>query len=471
MRRNRSRAQAPTLCHWGEEAQAYATLPKRRRPRLPGSCERGSCAFSGRISALLLASVLLILGLGVASCARQEQPDVVLIVIDTLRPDHLGFLGYRRETAPYLADLAARSLVFENAYSASTWTGPATASLHLGRYPTEHGVIENFFAHSQRARQIEATGSALLPLNRLPDSLPTLAQRMNLAGFATLGFSANINIGDEIGFDRGFDHFEHLSDADAATLVRAVRAQESTLGKRPYFLYLHFNDVHSPYHARPPWYVHAPDFRKQQISAYDSEISYLDMHLRRLSQELGWEEETVIIVVSDHGEEFGEHGRTGHNFSLHDELMRILLLIHAPRLEAARISNLASIVDVAPTLLELLGLEPSPGMSGISLLEGAADAVYAHRQEIGADREHHLWAVVEGSWKAIQADESMALYDLAQGREERIDLAASQPEVTQRLAERLQGFRRDAFTIENPRIEVELDRETLESLRTLGYVD
>jgi arylsulfatase A-like enzyme len=409
----------------------------------------------------------------------KKQPNVVLVVIDTLRADHLGFLGYQRETAPYLASLAASSAVFENAFSASTWTAPATATIMTGHYPTEHGVVENFFAHRERAKQIEMTGGAHIPLNRLPRSLPTLAERMRDAGYATYGLASNINIGRDIGFDRGFLHFDALVDEDASVLAaRVADWSEEMLGAGdPYFLYLHFNDVHSPYHARPPWYIHAPSFREQQISAYDSEISYLDLELRRIGQLLAWDDRTIIVVASDHGEEFGEHGRTGHNFSLHDELMHTLLLIHGEGVRPGRVAANVSTVDIVPTILGLVGVDADADLAGHSLAAAAVaegwtgDVAFAHRLERDRSHERHLWAVVDGPWKAIAGGAELELYNLEESRAELENLATEKPATAVALEERLRGFQRGAFEVENERIEVPLDQEALDRLRTLGYAD
>ncbi len=433
----------------------------------------------GNRSDWLVAATCLVCLSGGCGRVEPESPNVVVIVIDTLRADHLGFLGYQRETAPFLSDLAATGAVFENAFSASTWTAPATATLLTGYYPTEHGVVENFFAHRERAKQIEMTGGALLPLNRLPRSLPMLAERMRDAGYVTYGVASNINIGREIGFDRGFDHFDAQVDQDASVLASRVAQWSDELlhGDQPYFLYLHFNDVHSPYHARAPWYINSPVFREQQISAYDSEISYLDMELRRISKLLQWDDHTVIVVASDHGEEFGEHGRTGHNFSLHDELMHTLLLLHGPGVRPGRVAANVSTIDLVPTILDLAGIAADPALKGHSLAAVATDeawdgdVAFAHRLERDQRGDRHLWAVVDGPWKAISGGGKLELYNLRETRAEQEDLAAAHPAVADTLARRLEEFQRGAFSIENERIEVPLDREALERLRSLGYVD
>lgn len=153
---------------------------------------------------LVLASLMLP---ALAGCRAPIRHDVVLITIDTLRPDHLGFLGYPRDTAPYLSSLARGSVVFRRAFSTSTWTAPATASLLTSRHPQDHGVRSGFFVDRKRA---SPAGATAIRLPRLPDSMPTLPEFFHDHGYETFGITANVNVGPEIGFDRGFDHFARL---------------------------------------------------------------------------------------------------------------------------------------------------------------------------------------------------------------------------------------------------------------------
>lgn len=147
--------------------------------------------------ATVVASMLLL-----QSCGgfTQERPDVVVILIDTLRPDYLGFYGNETDTAPFLESLAANSTVLRRAYAASSWTAPSTASLFTSWYPPHHGVVEGFFAHKGRVKKVKETGHSSLPLNRLPTGHQTLPELFQQAGYHTLGLAANINNGDEIGY-------------------------------------------------------------------------------------------------------------------------------------------------------------------------------------------------------------------------------------------------------------------------------
>jgi hypothetical protein len=136
--------------------------------------------------------------------------NVVVIVVDALRPDHLGFYGHFRETAPYLASLASRSVVFTRAVSTSTWTAPSTASLFTGLHPLQHAVQLGIVAHQNRVEFDKETQSVKLELNRIPDSVETLPEIFRNLGYRTFGIATNPNIGSGIGFDRGFDRFKLL---------------------------------------------------------------------------------------------------------------------------------------------------------------------------------------------------------------------------------------------------------------------
>lgn len=447
-----------------------------------------------------------------AGCAEDPpaRPNVVVVTLDTLRPDHLDFYGYERSTAPFLTEVAARSAVFLEAVSTSSWTAPATASLFTGLDPTAHGVTQGFFAHRRHARAVEREGRQEIRLNRLPDRLATLPERFADAGYTTFGIATNVNVGPEIGFARGFDHFRRLdpepvSPAERARMVVPRRRASATAGEAlsvlaawqpllertgPWLLYVHLNDVHSPYRMREPWYRHSPLEPERRRSAYDSEIRYLDEALRQLATRLRIGPQTLLVVVSDHGEGFGEHGVLGHYRGLWRELNRVLMMVSAPGLgvEPQRRSERVGLVDVLPTVLDLAGLPPPEEAHGLSLApllrrgpgaEALARrledrALLAHRMKRDAETEEHTWAVLQGRWKLVQGREGTALFDLKTDPGEQRDRSAERPEVRARLEARLDALRRRGLPggdREGHTATVEMDRETLENLRALGYVD
>jgi arylsulfatase A-like enzyme len=421
----------------------------------------------------------------------RDPPDVVLIVIDTFRPDHLGFNGYGRQTAPFLEGLMARSAVFQRAYSTSSWTAPATGSLFTSLYPTRHGVTEGFLAHRHRADAPRDPEGATIRLGRLPAGVATLPELLQRAGYRTFGLASNINVGREIGFDRGFDRFQALPDRSAETLAEELLSWRGELvGAEPRLVYLHFNDPHLPYQARAPWFVDSRDELERSASAYDSEISYLDQVLERLYRELAWDRDTLLVVVSDHGEEFRDHGQTGHPFTLYDELLRVLLVVAGEDLgiRPATLDVDASLIDVAPTILELVGAATPADRDGRSLapwLAGSTAAasdpassprtLFAHRQRnrerIGRSPQH-LWAALRGPWKlVVEPDRDHLLFHRERDPRERVNVAAQHPEVVAELARELGLLRADGMRRGHESIDVAVDREKLEALEALGYVE
>ena len=179
----------------------------------------------------------------------RERPNVVLLMLDTLRPDHLELFGHERKTAPFLAELAGRSVVFANAFSTSSKTSPATASLFTGTYPTRHGVIRGLEVTESQIDRLRKAGMNKISVQTLPKSLPTLPELMREAGYRTYAAIANTNINEDMGFARGFDRFECANWIDAEETVRLLEpwAEELVTGSTPYFLYLHFIDPHHPY--------------------------------------------------------------------------------------------------------------------------------------------------------------------------------------------------------------------------------
>jgi choline-sulfatase len=240
----------------------------------------------------------------------------------------------------------------------------------------------------------------------------------------------------------------------------------------PYFLYAHFNDPHQPYRRRAPWYEPATDETRDAISRYDSEIRFMDESLARLYREMGWEENTVLVVVSDHGEELMQRGRMAHGFSLFDELNRVLMIVRAPGLVGLRDSSVnVSLVDVLPTVLDLAGIPPVEGRDGRSLdgLLPEGRPIFAHRGR--ASGTANLWAVIQGKWKLIVSDKdgSEQLFDLRADPGETVNVAGERAEVTSALRERLGEFSAAASASGQP-VEVPLDEELFEQLESLGYV-
>jgi arylsulfatase A-like enzyme len=432
----------------------------------------------GHVWTWTAAGMALAAGLTVlASTRATRRPNVVVILVDTLRADHLTVYGYARPTAPFLSQLAAEGVVFEHAWSTSGWTAPATASLFTSLYPEQHGVVRRLDPASGR-------------VNRIPPEAQTIAEALRAGGYRTFGVSDNVIVAPEMGFDQGFDVFEASSGASVERVNKWVRDHRADLeAGQPYFLYLHYMEPHEPYPPHEPWFRQfstdglAGDARPRHfVAAYDSEIRALDDSLARLHRTMGWDANTIVVVTSDHGEEFGDHGGGGHAHSLFAELLHVPLVFHSGdrRFAPGRVDEPVSLVDVLPTLRGLLRLPAGPHDEGVSLAgllagrrEGFDRPLFAHLEQFATGR---VWsATLEGEWKRIHlAPGGAMLFNLADDPADRHDLladggpgddalvaAARLSEEAERLAARL-GAPPEPVTV-TP------DAATLEELRALGY--
>ncbi|MBW2289585.1 MAG: sulfatase [Deltaproteobacteria bacterium] len=409
-------------------------------------------------------------------CGRptSDQPNVLVVVVDTLRADHLPFYGGEAKNAPFLNEWAARSIVFERAWSTSSWTAPAVASLFTGVYPFQHGVHLGL-----KAFEFLSRGGGELELDRVPDPLETLPELFQSSGYRTFGLSDNPNVSEAQGFAAGFDRFESFSYAGANRVNAVLASWESEIAEaEPWFVYLHYMDPHQPYHVRRPW--HRPPTATDRYSvdgaAYDSEIGWVDAHLRTAFERLGVDGSTLIVFTADHGEEFGEHGSNSHRFKLYSELTRIPLVLHHPGVAPRRVRTNVSLVDLLPTLRSILGLPPSEQDAGVDLT-----AFYAKAGEVPIDRvlfasrtTGMAWkrSVIRGRYKLIETRPGgTELYDLDSDPGERRNLVDERGELSEELLRFSRDFRTSAPKWDGVRTTVELSPEDLRRLEELGYVD
>jgi len=417
--------------------------------------------------------------------------DVVLIVVDTLRADHLGLYGYDRPTSPFLDRLAERSAVAETMVAQAPWTKPAVASMLTSLYPEQHRALK------------EGTG------NRLADELETLPELLRAAGYRTAGFSENPHVGPSTGFDQGFDEFRVLQGFDGRSdwvLGEARRWLEESDAAAPAFLYLHFLDPHGPFEPDPADAARFLEGRstdnelvrkglvgklvrgralREKLSTddfayltalYDAEIRGVDRALETLFDALAAHlDDALVIVTSDHGEEFGEHGALRHGFQLYEETLRVPLIVAGPGVVPGRIADVPlAQIDLAPTVLELAGLPAPAAFRGTSFAARLRGGALAERPLVsqtrfrGSDRS----AVRAGGWKLIVDDglDRRELYRLPDDAAERVDLAAAREDV----AARLEGLLRDAVApVEGLVVtgaEGAPDREAERALEHLGYL-
>jgi arylsulfatase A-like enzyme len=437
---------------------------------------------------LLLAAACALALSGCARASVEKRDNVVVVVIDTLRRDHLATYGYARDTAPFLDELARRGAAFEG-LSPSSWTKPATASLLTGLHPVRHQAIDRW--------------------DRLPDEAVTLAQRFHHRGYGTLAASANGWVSPVFGFDRGFDRFILEKNQNGKILNRRIFPALDRL-KPPFFLYVHYIDPHAPYEPETGWdgrplpaalraagpvsveqldsahvYQRPPEFLSRVRDLYDGEIRGADDTLRELVGQLerrGLMKSTVLVVTADHGEELGEHGRMSHGQTLYQEVLRVPLVIHAPhRFRGGLRLGRASLLDLAPTLAELFGWkqeEGDPGFDGVSLLPVLTGRAPASSLERRAFLEHldftdgAALALVEGPRKIILEKNEKHLFDLAGDHGEQRDLSG-RPDATgeiERLSAELAGrynaYSRSALNRRSAKYDPGLE----EKLVSLGYV-
>ena len=425
-----------------------------------------------------------------AACRVPERrlPNVVIVLADTLRADYLGVYGYPKETAPFLAELAERSVVFERAFSTSSWTAPSTSSLFTSLYPNQHGVIEGFMLRRNRNKRLQNQGKETIVLNRRPAGVVTLPERLKSMGYQTFGMASNPNIGDDIGFSRGFDEFRRDLQASAVDFVEQVKEWEERIQQSdPFFLYLHFNDVHGPYEARAPYYEKKQGWLEDRRARYLSGISYLDEHIREVYETLNLGEDTIFVVLSDHGEEFRDHGGLSHSTSLYVELNRVVMMYHSPAfgLEPRRIKVAnVSLIDVLPTVFELVSGEPISSAEGMSLVpllknedEGEALTRKLRRRTLFAHRltrydPKPYWGAIWRHWKLIERpDAELEAYDHRSDPTEKKNLYSRDPsQVPARLIAALEEFKAREPVDQPSMVEIELDEELQKSLESLGYV-
>lgn len=320
--------------------------------------------------------VLPLLALLVAgACGPPDRrPDVLLVVLDAVRADHVSAYGYARPTTPRLDALAAEGVLYRRALSAGTWTVPGHASLFTGRLPSAHGAG---FA-----------GSGLHP------SVPTLADRLRAAGWDTAAFAANAAYLDPaFGLDRGFRLYQTKRLFPAARLADRVTAWLRDEARRPAFVFLNVLDAHGPYAVPAPYdrlfpgkVEKAGDVQRafhdtgrlpdaallaHCVSQYDGALRYMDDQLGRIFDALvaaGRWDDAMVIVTADHGDLFGEHDLLGHGTFPWDPVVRVPLIVKYPH--GARrgvVDEPVSLTDVAPTVLATLGLPPLGDVDGVPL--------------------------------------------------------------------------------------------------------
>ena len=391
--------------------------------------------------------------------------NIVVITLDTLRPDHLHCYGYGRIETPTLDRIAQSGVLFENGVTQTPLTPPSHASIFTGLNPPTHKVRD-------------IGGFVLSP------STPTLASLLQEKGWDTAAFISSAVLKKRFGFDHGFDVYddqmprpgnaqEFLEDAERRagdTVDHAVKWLDGRSDK-PFFLWVHLYDPHAPYAPPSP-------FREQyKDHPYDGEIAYADHELGRLMESLRRKsppEKTLVAVLSDHGESLGEHGEYSHGVFLYDSTLRIAFLLAGPGVPPGlRVPQQARTIDLLPTILELLSAPSPAGVEGASLVplfsgKDAGTAVsYAEtlypKINLGWAE---LRAIRTNQWKYIRAPRP-ELYDLSRDPMESRNVLAEHPSEVRMLEARLAAASHSA---KSEKVETTpMDERTLAQLKSLGY--
>jgi arylsulfatase A-like enzyme len=450
--------------------------------------------------ALLLAAALALMSCERGSDPQHERWNVILVSIDSLRADHLGSYGYGRDTSPNIDALAAEGVLFERATAQAPWTLPSHASMLTSLYSRTHQADD--------------------PRKRLPGTQPTLASTLRESGHSTHAIVSGTFMWAHFGLAKGFDSYDdsiiqssHQANHEAITSPEIHQRVRGLLDREeePFFFFLHYWDVHYDFVPPPPYdtlfdpdyegsidssqFIQNPAIRPEMdprdlqhvIALYDGEVAWVDSWLGKLVNELkerGLYDRTVIVLTSDHGDEFFEHGEKGHQHSLYEELLHVPLIIRIPGLaEGKRIAERVELIDIMPTLLELTGAPAAPGMQGRSLLpliRGEPWVARASFAETTKGRKNRLeseksqiWAVYKGEQKLIlfDADRYPAeLFDLSKDGGEQRNLSAGEAEMRRALAGDLERWLQRTPTSPGAAAG-ELDDAMRRQLEALGYLD
>ena len=459
----------------------------------------------------------------------REGPNVLLVIVDTLRADRLPSYGYEGGSTPHLEEFAGETIRYDRHYVASTWTRPSMATLYSGRLPSSHGVM--------------------FPTDALPDDVTTLAEQFREGGYRTSGFVTNYNFGPHFNFGQGFDEYALidpdlvLGSAEGLGARISTRSASSAIGAdimgmaellplrlyqrffsffssaagtvsegtvyqdaekvnarafewlasapaaSPWFLVLGYMDPHHPYYQHPydgtaftraahefPSPGDVPEINR----LYDGEITYWDAHFGRLIDELKRRQlydDALIIVTSDHGEEIGDHNGFYHGTTLFEEAVRVPLFVKLPGGKRAGevVSHWTQSVDLMPTVLAWSGLSAPDAVQGANLDEGATFVLGEENHEghdlasIRIAHDGEPWLLITANDGNPRGHARLELYRLERDPLQHIDVAARRPEIAEVLLERLEDAREQAAGGRSVQ-SIELNQSSRERLCALGYI-
>ncbi len=439
----------------------------------------------------LLPPILPLVLLPLLACQRAApRPNLLLLIVDCLRGDELSAMGYPRPTTPNIDTLARQGTRFTHAYSQASWTRPSLPSILTGLYPSEHGVLD-------------LTQDPNAPTAALDESVLTLAERLEQAGYATGMVGEQHQLSPRFGLQQGFDLWQFKA-GDGANIQRRFLEWQAGLAGKPFFGYLHYLELHFPYcppkdlrgrfdegpsqlnickdwrdfrdRLRNGQYRITDEDRQLMRARYDEELLGVDRLVGDLLAELqrrGVYDNTLILLTGDHGEEFGEHGGSFHGQSLYNELLHVPLVWKPPAAWKAPadqvVDGLTEQRNTAATFLDAAGVRDLP-VGTVSLVPWLRGERHDEPNRLAVSEGVDQIAVNQGRWKLIVARSGggFELYDLAKDPTEQHNMA---PERRTRLAamrKLLVGWDHDLHPARHK--VVTMDNETREGLKNLGYV-
>ncbi|MCC7421936.1 MAG: sulfatase-like hydrolase/transferase [Planctomycetaceae bacterium] len=425
---------------------------------------------------ILLAGAALGVGITARFWKRPPTTNVILITLDTTRADRIGCYGHTDALTPTLDRLASKGILFDRAVSPAPLTLPTHASLLTGLYPAEHGLRTN-------------------GRSRLHESIPTLPEMLKSSGYETAAFLSSFVLDSKFGLGRGFDHYDddlsgHVTDNSLQRQRDGRKTADAAiewLGRphaAPVFCWVHLYDPHEPYSD------HVEEFGDRfHDRPYDAEIAYVDRQVARILQQVEDLEKrgfpnSIVIVVGDHGEGLEEHIERTHGYTLYESTQRVPWIVRLPEglsrgstsssSEPRRVPDVVSLVDLTPTLLDLLGLEFPEPVTGRSVRKALEGTPLPEKPSLAATDDPFLqngWSplrsLTTARWKYVRTTRP-ELYDLQADPHEQRNLAESNAERSQEMAARLQEFEKRL----NPRksASVQLTAGERRALESLGYL-
>ena len=382
--------------------------------------------------------------LWLGGCRKQwwgKRPNIIFILIDTLRADHVGCCGYRRNTTPNIDALAREGILFNNAIVAAPWTLPSVASIMTSQYPYVLGIRDKTTV--------------------VNDRFPMFSQVLKKHDYTTCGIVSHTLLSARLGFGRGFDQYDEKSSlghggVSSPTVTSKAISFVQQNRKNPFFLFAHYFDPHY-YYMLHKQYDYYPSYKgavrsghpildlwrrrnklskddiKYLVSLYDSEIAFTDQHVGQLLAEVrkqGLYDDSIIIVTSDHGEEFMERGWVGHTITLNQELIRVPLIMKFPGYEAKVVDSGVGLIDIVPTIYDYLGLGTDNRLEGEALDISRSGAITTRPifSETFNPQIHRPERVEPIAFRSILLDKQKLIYDEIKGSGKIYDLAADPDE-------------------------------------------